>query len=130
MTGKTNLAFGTRGLLAALILSTTLTCTFSGSGWAMLAPAQNAPAADSQALDRASDLKTVQAALESKIVRGRLQSLGLNEKEIDSRLAKLSDRQVHQLAKDVKTLSPGGGLIGLLELVVLVLLLVILFRAL
>ena len=130
MTGKTNLTFGTRGILAVLMLSTTLTCTFSGSGWAMLAPAQNAPVADGQALDRASDLKTVQAALESKIVRGRLQALGLNEKEIDSRLAKLSDRQVHQLAKDVKTLSPGGGLISLLELVVLVLLLVILFRAL
>lgn len=128
MTGRTNLAFGTRGILAVLILSVTLTCTLSGSGWAMLAPV-SAPAADGQAYDRASDLKAVQAALESKIVRDRLQSLGLNDKEIDSRLAKLSDRQVHQLAKDVKTLSPGGGVIGLLELVVLVLLIIILFRA-
>lgn len=129
MIGKINLAFGTRGILAVLILSVTLTCTLSGSGWAMLAPAR-APAADGQAYDRAADVKTVQAALESKIVRERLKTLGLNDKEIETRLAKLSDRQVHQLAKDVKTLSPGGTVIGLLELVVLVLLIIILFRAL
>lgn len=129
MTGKTDLSVGTRGLLAVLILSTTLTCTFSGSGWAMLVPAQSAPAADGQVYDRASDARTVQTALESKIVRERLKALGMNEKEIDSKIAKLSDRQMHQLAKDVKTLGPGGGVIGLLEFVVLILLIIILLRA-
>jgi hypothetical protein len=120
---------GKRIVLCALIFSTTAVCTLTNTGWAMLAPAQSVPAADGPALDRATDLKTVQTALESKIVRERLKALGLNDKEIDSRLSKLSDQQVHKLAKDVKTLSPGGGVIGLLELVVLVLLIIILFRA-
>ena len=95
----------------------------------MLAPAQSAPAAGGQAYDRAADMKAVQTALESKIVRERLKALGLNDKETDSRLSRLSDQQVHKLAKDVKTLNSGGGVTGLLELVVLVLLIFILLRA-
>lgn len=127
MNGKSILTGGRRSVLAALILSTTMACTLSGNGWAMLAPAQSAPAAGGQGYDRTGDVKSVQTALESKIVRDRLQSLGLNDKEIESRLGKLSDRQVHQLAKDVQTLGPGG---SVLELVVLVLLIIILVRAL
>ena len=95
----------------------------------MLAPALSGPAADGQAYERTADMKMVQTALESKIVRERLKSLGMNDKEIESRLSRLSDQQVHKLAKDVKTLSPGGGVIGLLEMVVLVLLIIILLRA-
>lgn len=127
MTVKTIVTGGRRSILAALILSTTMACALSGNGWAMLAPAQTAPASGGQAYDRAADVKAVQTALESKIVRDRLQSLGLNDKEIESRLGKLSDHQVHQLAKDVKTLGPGG---GILELVILVLLIILLVRAL
>lgn len=116
-------------MLCALVFSTTSVCTMPATGWAMLAPAQTAPAASGPALDRALDLKAVQTALESKIVRERLKALGLNDKEIEARLGKLSDQQVHKLAKDIKTLSPGGGVVGLLELVVLVLLIIILLRA-
>lgn len=76
MNGKTVITGGKRSILAALISSTTMTCTLSGSGWAMLAPAQSAPAAEGQGYDRAADVKAVQTALESKIVRDRLQSLG------------------------------------------------------
>jgi hypothetical protein len=74
-------------------------------------------------------MKTVQTTLESRIVRERLKSFGMTDKEIDARVSRLSDQQVHQLARDVKTLSPGGGVAGLLELVILVLLIVILLRA-
>ena len=125
---KLNLS-GKRVMLCALVFSTTSVCTMPATGWAMLAPAQTAPAASGPALDRALDLKAVQTALESKIVRERLKALGLNDKEIEARLGKLSDQQVHKLAKDIKTLSPGGGVVGLLELVVLVLLIIILLRA-
>ena len=116
-------------MLYALIVSTTMICMQPGTGWAMLAPALSGPAADGQAYERTADMKMVQTALESKIVRERLKSLGMNDKEIESRLSRLSDQQVHKLAKDVKTLSPGGGVIGLLEMVVLVLLIIILLRA-
>jgi len=115
---------GARALLYALIISTTMASTLSVNGWAMLAPAQGA--ADVQAYDRAADMKTVQTALESKILRGRLQALGMSDKDIESRLNRLSDRQIHQLAKDINTLSPGGDVGGLLVLVVLVLLIIFL----
>ncbi|MCX5786947.1 MAG: PA2779 family protein [Elusimicrobia bacterium] len=96
-------------------------CTLSPDGWAMLAPAQGAARTGGQAYDRAADMKTVQTALESKVVRERLKTLGLTDKEIESRLTRLSDQQVHQLAKDVDTLGPGGGVVGVLIIVIVVL---------
>lgn len=128
MTRKNHIKSGVRAMLGVLIVSTTMVCTLSNNGWAMLAPVQDGTAAAGQAYDRASDMKMVQTTLESKIVRERLKSLGMNDKEIESRLTKLSDKQVHQLAKDVKTLSPGGSVGGLLELVVLVLLILFLLK--
>ena len=128
MTGKNKINSGVRAMLGVLIVSTTMLCTLSNSGWAMLAPAQGGAAAFRPGYDRAADIKAVQTVLESKIVRERLKTLGMNEKEIESRLARLSDRQVHQLARDVKTLSPGGGIVTLLEIVVLVLLILFLVK--
>lgn len=116
-------------MLYTLMASTTMVFALPNGAGAMLAPAQAAPAAGEQAYERAVDLKAIQTSLESKIVRERLKSLGMNDKEIESRLTRLSDQQVHQLAKNVKKLSPGGGVIGLLEMVVLVLLIIILLRA-
>ena len=117
---------GARALIYSLIASTTMLCTLSPNGWAMLAPAQGAAATGGQAYDRAGDMKTVQTALESKIVRERLKALGMTDKEIESRLTRLSDQQVHQLAKDIDTLSPGGFVTELLVIVILVLVIVFL----
>ena len=115
---------GVRALICALIASTTLVCTLSPSGWAMLVPAQGAAAPEGQKYDRAADMKTVSTALESKVVRERLKALGLTDHEIDSRMSRLSDQQIHQLAKDIHTLSPGGDLTGILLIVLLVLLII------
>jgi hypothetical protein len=120
---------GVKALVCALIASVTMTFMAS-PGRAMLAPAQSAAAPAGESYDRAADMQTVQTALESRIVSGRLKALGMNDKEIESRLSKLSDRQVHQFARDVHALSPGGGVIGVLEVVVLVLLIIILARSL
>ena len=117
---------GARALIYSLIASTTMLCTVSGNGWAMLAPAQSAATTGGQAYDRAADMKTVQTTLESKVVRERLKALGLTDKEIESRLTRLSDQQVHQLAKDVNTLSSGGFVEELLVIVIQVLLIVFL----
>ena len=110
-----------RPLIYALIVATTMICAPS-SGRAMLAPAQDATEG------RSADMKTVQTALESKVVRERLKALGLSDKEIESRLGKLSDRQLHKFAKDVDTLSAGGFIEALLVCVVLVLLIVFLIH--
>lgn len=104
-----------KALCFTLIVTVTMVCAMPSTGWAMLAPAQGAPATD-----RAADMKTVQTALESKIIRGRLKALGLNETETESRLGKLSDRQIHRLAKDIDTLSPGGDVGGLLVIILLI----------
>jgi len=114
---------GTRALTYALILTVTLLCGLPSNGRAMLAPAQGAASTE-----RAADMKTVQTVLESKIVRERLKALGLSEKEIDSRLGKLSDQQLHKLAKDIDQLAPGGLVGEILVLVILVLLILFLVK--
>lgn len=117
---------GARAMVYMMILSVTMACTLTNNGWAMLAPAQGAAAADVQGYDRAADMKTVQATLESKVVRERLKALGMTDKEIDSRLSQLTDQQVHQVAKDINTLRPGGFIESVLGLVIMVLLIVFL----
>jgi len=120
---KNYLKSASRGILLALTLSTTMICTMPTGGWAMLAPAQ-----DGQTYDRAADMKAVQTALESKIVRERLKTLGLTDKEIESRLGRLSDQQLHKLSKDIKSVNPGGAVTGILELIILVIIIVLLVR--
>jgi len=115
----------TRWLLYPLLI-TMLLASLHAEGWAMLAPASTGSMLSSESAGRAADMKTVQTALESKVVRARLQSLGLTNAEIDSRMNRLTDAQVHQLAKDVKAISSGGDG-GLLVLVILILLIVYLF---
>lgn len=119
-----------RGLACVLIGTTTLVFTVSHDGWAMLAPAESAgqPMPDGQ---RAADLKTVQKALESKILRERLKEFGLSDPQVQSRLDKLSDKEIHQLAGQIHTVNPGGDggvIVGLLVIVVLVLLIIYLAK--
>lgn len=111
-----------RALCFALMLSVTMVCMPSQSR-AMLAPAQG-----SSRTDRAGDMKTIQTALESKVVRERLKALGLTDKEIELRLSKLSDQQLHKFAKDVDTLAAGGLIEAILVVVVLVLLILFLVK--
>jgi ribose 1,5-bisphosphokinase PhnN len=117
-----------RAMLLALTLSTTLVCAMPAGGWAMLVPARAQPVQDGQTYDRAGDMKAVQTALESKIVRERLKALGLSDKEIESRLTRLSDQQVHKLSKDIKAIGSGGAVTGILELIILVIIIVLLVR--
>ncbi len=120
---RTNTAIHT--LLCVSLAGTVMFCALPGTSRAMLVPTQN-PAP----YNREADLKQVQTALESKMVRERLRDLGIADKDIDARLAKLTDAQVHQLAKNVNTLSPGGDATGVLVIVVLVLLIVFLIHSL
>lgn len=114
---------GAKALCFALMLSVTAVCAMPSRGWALLAPAQGA-----STTDRASDMKTIQTALESKVLRERLKALGLSEKETEERLAKLSDQQIHRLAKDIDTASSGGLIGSVLIAVVLVLLILFLVK--
>ena len=75
-------------------------------------------------------MQAVQKTLESKVLRQRLHELGLSDREIQTRLGKLSDPQLHQLASRISSLNPAGDftLFGILIAVVLVLFIIYLIK--
>src|SRR5689334_11939968 len=88
------------------------------------------PAFQSQDTDaRKQDLATIQTALESKLVRAKLQSLGFSDAEVQSRIHRLSDAQIHQLASQIRAVHPAGEwFIGLLIAILLVVLIIYLIK--
>jgi hypothetical protein len=72
------------------------------------------------------DLARVQTALESKIVQQTLQDYGLSPEETMSRVNKLSDEQIHQLASRTDSLQAGGDRGGLVITVLVIAILVVL----
>jgi hypothetical protein len=94
---------------------------------AMLAPALLPATESSSDFYRATDLHTIQTVLESKVVRQRLADFGLVPEEINSRLAGLSDEQLHQLATNIEAIMPAGDGLGIvIALLVIAILAVIL----
>lgn len=117
-----------RTLLFTLMLTTTALLVSPGSGWASLAPSGIATGADASGAVRDADMKVISTALESKLLRAKLKAMGLDEAETQSRLSKLSDREIHQLASRIDAVHPGGLIVELLVVVVLVLLVVYLIQ--
>jgi len=58
--------------------------------------------------DRSTDLGKIQKILETKMIRERLENLGFSQDEIQKRLGKLSDQQIHRLALTLDELKVGG----------------------
>jgi hypothetical protein len=81
-----------------------------------------------QAVDRADDLGRIQAVIESKLVKQRLQDLGFTTDEINTRLSQMSDQQIHGFAQQLDDLRVGkdglGIVIALLIIVILVIVLI------
>ena len=113
----------------ALILMLTVTWV---TGLQMRAEAMLAPMSTLQAspqIDRSADLAVIQKALESKIIRSKLHNLGLTDAEIQTRLSRLSDQQVHQLASQIQAVHPAGdAIVYVLVVIALVLLVIYLFK--
>lgn len=63
---------------------------------------------------RANDLMSIQTELEKDAVAQRLADLGFSSDEVNARLDKLSDEQLHQVAMDLDQLRTGGSAIGTL----------------
>jgi len=81
--------------------------------------------------ERSSDLQKIQKFLEMKMVRERLQEFVLTQDEIQNRLSRLSDPQIHQLALKMDDLRVGaddglGIIIALLVIAILVVLIIML----
>jgi len=79
-------------------------------------------------LERAADIDKIQKALETKMVTERLEKLGYTHEEMNSRLAQLSDRQIHNLALQIDEIKVGGdGGLGIVIALLVIAILVVLF---
>ncbi len=84
----------------------------------------------SSATERAADLERIQSALETKVVKERLASLGFTAEEINAKFERLSDQQIHQLALQIDDLRVGkdaGGVIIALLIIALIVVAVLYF---
>ena len=124
---KRRCSLSRKSLIGTLIIVTTMAMSLPPKGWAMLAPAQVTNDVHETNSTRAADLKTIQTALESKIIRQRLTEFKLTPEQIESRLSQLSDKQVHQTAMQIRTVNPGGDGGGILITVLVIAILVALF---
>jgi len=77
--------------------------------------------------DRAVDLDRIQKVLETKMVGERLGKLGYTQEEINSRLAQLSDQQIHKLALQIDEMKVGGDGLGVVIALLVIAILVVLF---
>ncbi len=75
-------------------------------------------------IERTADLDTVRQVLENKIVSQRLNELGYSPGEVDQRLTMLSDAELSRLAKNVKNINVGGGVLGAILIVLFCVLIV------
>jgi hypothetical protein len=98
---------------------------------ASLAPADEVVSSE-RGVSRAEDLQVVRKVLEHKLVQQRLLDVGLTQEQIDARLDRLSDGQLHLLASQLNAVIPAGDsgtvwtIVGILLIVVLIILLAIL----
>ena len=74
--------------------------------------------------DRVGDLATIQKIIESKKIGRRLENLGFSQSEIQSRLSRLNDDQLHKLALRLDEIRVGGGGFEVLVIILLITILV------
>jgi hypothetical protein len=103
--------------LAVYLVIALFALSFPATGWAMLVPAA--------AEVRSADLAKVQTALESSVIRQRLLDYGLTAEEATTRVAALSDAQLHQLAANLDAVQAGGDVLGDVIVILLIVVLVI-----
>jgi len=71
---------------------------------------------------RDADLDAVRAQLDRADVRAQMEKMGVDATAIDSRVASLNDRELHQLATDMQSAPAGGDVLALVGAVFVVLL--------
>ena len=76
--------------------------------------------------NREADLTKVRQIIETKMVRERLEQLGFAQDEIMSRLSRLSDQQLHQVAQNLDDIKVGGDALGVIIALLVIAILVVL----
>jgi hypothetical protein len=95
------------GLMAALAVGLAL----ASPGAAMLVPSRPESRSEAGApTDQDKALKDAQRELESELLRQRLLDFKLTPSQIQARLDRLSDEQVHQASLQVGVMNPGGAM--------------------
>lgn len=98
--------------------------TFPSLAAAALAPSQTSQGAP--ATDRQADLQTVRQTLENKLVAQKLKDYGVSASEVEARLPRMSDADVHQIALLSKKLPQGGDdAVGTIIVILIIVILVI-----
>jgi hypothetical protein len=70
--------------------------------------------------DRTSHLQNIQKILETKMVCKRLQQLGLSQDDIQGRLSRLDDQQIHRIALRLDEIRVGGNGFEVLVVILLI----------
>jgi hypothetical protein len=74
---------------------------------------------------READLQAVRQALEHKLVAQKLKDYGVSASEVEARLPRMSDADVHQVALLSKKLPQGGDAVGDIVIILIIVILVI-----
>jgi hypothetical protein len=74
---------------------------------------------------RVADVEKIQAALEMKLVKQRLQDLGFSAEEITARLSQLTDEQIQSIAAKLDDLKVGGDGLGVVIAILVIIVLVV-----
>lgn len=115
----------TQAMIWTLVIVTFVMGVFPSDMSAMVAPPLPTTADSASASHRREDLEKLQTVLELKIVRQRLEDIGLTPEEINARLSKLSDHQLHELATKVEAIMPAGDALGIVVALLVIAILVV-----
>ncbi len=109
-----------RKVIASYLIIAVFALTLASTSGAGLVTSENLLAPSTT---KASSLGEIQTALETKLVSSRLAQLGFTTDEINSRLGRLSQGQLHALSQDIDQIRSGGNaIVGALLLVFLIIL--------
>ena len=90
-----------------------------------LVSAASAAIVDTESLvtsNRDADLAAIRSQLDRQDVQQQMREMGVDAAAIDTRIASLSDRELHQLATDMESAPAGGDILALIGAVFVVLL--------
>jgi hypothetical protein len=90
---------------------------------ASLAPSKTS--AGTASTGREADLQAVRQALEHKLVAQKLKDYGLTKTEVEAKLPRMSDSDMHQIALLSKKLPQGGDAVGDIVVILIIVILVI-----
>lgn len=76
---------------------------------------------ENKTIDSSNDSLNLSRAVDADIVSAQLKKLGLTENDINERLDKLTDEELHQFASNPSDIYPGGSLAGAIILTAIIL---------